>query len=377
MNKNVDDRQLMLFHDTKNSFFSSLQQILYELLSGDMKWEELHEILSNVYQVSDDLSPAEEQPSEKLYMKLKEYADYMYAVGKLQEKEDMAMHVGVFENTGEDTFTSKIKDDYDTVLTAPFLLNIYEKRYLKTLSVDKRFRMIASPELLALMDKTLEAVSPYNWQELMIYRFGKNADELENPIVSENLNKLLDIMQQDDGRGKAICCINNVRDHEDKVQIIYPYRLMYSAFDKKLQLIAVPKEDTRPILMNVAKLSKIRAAEEPNLPQKTFQDLLNKHAVPEPIILKVVDKGSQGENLNGVDRCFMMFSNMKRTAIYNQEQDTFRVELYYYDFEKSDLTNKILQLGPAVTVLQPEWLKEEIIETAKAAYSNYVKANKG
>ena len=65
---------------------------------------------------------------------------------------------------------------------------------------------------------------------------------------------------------------------------------------------------------------------------------------------------------NAVEHSFMMF------ASYDEEADTYTIQLYYYDFDRREILQQILSLGAAATVLAPADMREAIIERLQAAW---------
>ena len=73
---------------------------------------------------------------------------------------------------------------------------------------------------------------------------------------------------------------------------------------------------------------------------------------------------------NAVERSFMMFASYDKEASYDEETDTYTIQLYYYDFDRCGILQQILSLGAAATVLAPADMRESIIEHLQAAWQN-------
>ena len=63
----------------------------------------------------------------------------------------------------------------------------------------------------------------------------------------------------------------------------------------------------------------------------------------------------------------MMFASYDKEASYDEEADTYTIQLYYYDFDRREILQQILSLG-AATVLAPADMREAIIERLQAAW---------
>lgn len=75
---------------------------------------------------------------------------------------------------------------------------------------------------------------------------------------------------------------------------------------------------------------------------------------------------------NAIERCFSMFFPFDKKAVVSDEElSQYLLTVYYYDFDEDDIINRILSLGSAVTVLDPEPIKQKIISRLKASLSYY------
>ena len=75
---------------------------------------------------------------------------------------------------------------------------------------------------------------------------------------------------------------------------------------------------------------------------------------------------------NAIERCFSMFFPFDKKAVVSDEElSQYLLTIYYYDFDEDDIINRILSLGSAVTVLEPEAMKQKIISRLKASLSYY------
>ena len=250
----------------------------------------------------------------------------------------------------------------------PFLLNIYEKRALKTLLQDNRFRNLASQNLLEFLDEQFSEIHPYEWNDFLMFRGNTEYDELADKKVQKNIKIIMSAILN----RNSIKCINTKAvDYQNEEQIIYPYKLMYSPVTGKVQLLATKKDINRIILLNVIALENVSEDHSHNLSDDEFADLLEAQKESEPIIIEIKNFDTKGKKTNAVERFFMMFSNQNKKATYDEVTDTYKVELYYYKFDEYDIINKLLQLGPSVTVISPDKIIDKLIEKVSKAYKNY------
>lgn len=143
-----------------------------------------------------------------------------------------------------------------------------------------------------------------------------------------------------------------------------PCRLEYDAAANRFYLIVWQREEARAIKMRVASLESIRCLEAPISAEteSAFQSFLSSRR-------KSVTLHIERQN-NAVERSFMMFASYDKEASYDEETDTYTMQLYYYDFDRHEILQQILSLGAAATVLEPDDMREAIIERLQAAWRN-------
>ena len=123
-------------------------------------------------------------------------------------------------------------------------------------------------------------------------------------------------------------------------------------------------DEARAIKMRVARLASVQCLDVP-IPAGTetsFQQFLASRR--QSVTLRI-----ERQN-NAVERSFMMFASYDKEASYDEETDTYTIQLYYYDFDRREILQQILSLGAAATVLAPADMREAIIERLQAAWQN-------
>ena len=129
-------------------------------------------------------------------------------------------------------------------------------------------------------------------------------------------------------------------------------------------LIIWQADEARAIKMRVARLESVQCLDAP-IPAGTeasFQQFLASRR--QSVTLRI-----ERQN-NAVERSFMMFASYDKEASYDEEADTYTIQLYYYDFDRREILQQILSLGAAATVLAPADMREAIIERLQAAWQN-------
>lgn len=71
-----------------------------------------------------------------------------------------------------------------------------------------------------------------------------------------------------------------------------------------------------------------------------------------------------------MERCFMFFSGMERTA-RDLGDNKYEIRLNYYLFEEENLIRNIISLGPYVKVISPQRIADEVVARVKKSIDLY------
>mgnify|MGYP004526254553 CR=1 FL=1 len=157
---------------------------------------------------------------------------------------------------------------------------------------------------------------------------------------------------------KQVCLTNVTRNTVYENQIIYPLRLEYTTKDNRWTLTGYSPEISRVINMNVGKLKDISVGSKiPNMDkiEKTYKTFLSKTKK----VTAVIKLKAKNYDL---DRFFRVFSYYKRDTKYNKKTDEYTINLEYYLFDESALVIQLLSFGGVVEVVEPESLRQRMIE---------------
>lgn len=360
--KSMDGDKLLLFHEVKSIHFTFLQRLAHELrnntLDGYISTKDFQKIFSEYFHAE---TPTEKKYQDNLYEVMTRQPDLREnEKGKFSTK--LVSYLAANESDG---YTTTIKDDGDNFpVPVPIMLTIYEKRYLKTLLQTPSFRIMASKELISVLDKYLSDVEPFDWDNLIIHR---GRWERAEDIEADTARKIVQLMGVIED-GKVLVCKYRNGPMANEQQKVCPYKIMISPFTGSVQLLAKPMAEERIILMNVSELYDMEAGESHGYNEDYFYSLLESKKSKEPLVLEIRDKGNA---TNGIDRTFMMFSNHKKDAVYDSETGIHRIEMEYYTFDEVDIVRKMLQLGHVVTVVGPENIRTQVAATVRKALERY------
>ena len=88
--------------------------------------------------------------------------------------------------------------------------------------------------------------------------------------------------------------------------------------------------------------------------------------------IAVFDQNSIADkkNTDAFDRCYSLFSAYDKEA-FAESEDVYNIKVYYQDFDRREIIARILSLGSAAIVLEPEDIRDEMVERLKQAWELY------
>jgi len=145
-----------------------------------------------------------------------------------------------------------------------------------------------------------------------------------------------------------------------------PVSIEYSMRDGRFRVSMYSLDERRPIMANLSTMSGIVITDgDPGITREEAKRLLYEQKYcEEPVVLEVTDKKA------AMERCFMCFSGMERTA-RELGDNKYEMRLSYYMFEEEDLIRSIISLGPYVRVVSPKRIIDEIKARVKRAIELY------
>ncbi|MCX7747939.1 MAG: WYL domain-containing protein [Clostridia bacterium] len=241
----------------------------------------------------------------------------------------------------------------------PVRLTNMEKAWLHAFLKEPSVRMILKGSTIKTLEGELQEFdTPIRKEYFEMTNTSKAADLINLEEYARNLKTLL----------KAIVEEKPVRyDNTDKFGKVYknmlslPIRIEYSMRDGRFRVSMYSIDNNRPIMANVFSMTNVSLADEDVVQmdrEEAKRILYEQKICEEPVILKVTDKRA------AMERCFMSFSGMERSARCIGE-DQYEIKLFYYTFEEEEVLRNILALGPFVKVISPKRIEEEIIRRIK------------
>ena len=240
-----------------------------------------------------------------------------------------------------------------------------ELRWLRSMLEDKEYSFLLPSKLHKKLRDRLKDIEPlivypYAWRRL----HANTLDSHTRAILIKYIQALTNqkqIYYEDEGLTGVL--------YQRKAS---PSYLEYDLAKNKYNLILWDSDNQCVVRLNAAKLHNIKILNDEPVPYDIFEKV-EKFYEQHKTFFKIKLKN----NSNAVERCFQIFSNYDKDAFaYNEDEndeglDTYELKIWYYDFDRQEIIEKILSLGSSITVLEPEDLRKEIIDTLKKAYKKF------
>lgn len=263
----------------------------------------------------------------------------------------------VFESQDESIIMPTVFKNTLDIYKLPFLLTIPEKRWLRTLlDDDEIFCSLLGSELEAKLLGLLEDVKPFHWQSIIIER-GFRDNPLVAPCLKENLKIIFEALQ----KNRLLEYKNLTASGKEYSGLCKPKKIVYSPYLRSFQLSAINLSDNPDKIslqrMTIANLSELRVVDDNFLITTTTAKLLAKKRRPETLRLAIKPVVS----FNDVERAFLLFSTHEKSGYYNEAENIYYLDVKFYSFQVNSLIRKILSLGKAAVVLEPNFIRESIL----------------
>ncbi|OPX43975.1 hypothetical protein CLHUN_22180 [Ruminiclostridium hungatei] len=330
-----------LFNEVKNRYFQLVFRIINECADGRTKTDLVKIVHDGEFE-------------QKLIGKNQQsFADMILNKGNKDEKLNLL-------SEKEGLFYPCIDSNGESPL--PVRFTNLEKAWLKALLQQQEVKLLLSKNTLDKLNKELEDFDSPIKQE-----YFEMTNSVKLPEISQwenyeaNFRLILNALINE----KPIRYTNVDRNgniHADKLAL--PVNLEYSMRDSRFRVSLYSIDEKRPIMANIFSLSSVIIVDEDiGIDRETAKKLLFEQKYSEqPVILEVTDKNT------AMERCFMCFSGMERTA-RELGNNKYEIRLNYYLFEEENLIQNILSLGPYVKVISPQRIANEVIKRVKKAIS--------
>ena len=297
----------MLFNEIYGLYYNTVSKILSKAIDNNLKNEDIEKIIrENAFNESNLIIPR-----------------------LLKENKWLLL---------DENYKTPIKNKPDRPMT------ILEKRWLKSILIDKRVKLFMdiSPDIL-------EDIKPlFTEDDYVLFDKYNDGDPYESEEYIYNFRKILSAIKSN---SSLLLSYFNRKNILNKA-IVKPEKLEYSEKDDKFRLVTSGCSYLRLVRLSKIKYCKIL----------TDYKLNNNHFMPkdnkENIIIELTDYR------NALERVMIHFSHFEKEAervSYNK----YRIKIYYDSSDRTEMVIRILSFGPFVKVIEPESFIDLIKERLK------------
>ena len=197
-----------------------------------------------------------------------------------------------------------------------------------------------------LREKLLqEGLDPFSQIRRLLPQNSKDTDALR----PEDFRTVLQAIDE----GRMICYRYRTKGSQGYIHTsCVPWKLEHSVYDCRWWVILYDPAADRTIKAVLSNLRNVQLGDKHSIPQEQILAAMEKLKHPEPVRLIIKDER------NALERCFLSFENREVLESRDLGDQRYVLAFSYYRFDTEEILRKLLYLGPAVTLVGPESLKE-------------------
>lgn len=293
----------MLFHEIYGCYYRAVAQMLNRAIEGELTEKKMYEIVAET---------AFEESS-------------LIMIPALKKQEWQLL---------DENLHTPLKHTPDMPLT------ILEKRWLKTILLDKRVKLFLEP---ASENAELADTDPLFFPEDIVY-FDRYADgdDYDDPAYIANFRLIRQAIAE---RRKLKVTFRNGREQK-RCEILEPVQLEYSDKEDKFRVLCADRQSIKTV--NLGRIVQCELLED------TF---------PENVRLKEREKKVLKfiltDERNALERAMMKFSHYKK-EVERRDAENYLVTLEYDVDDETDVLIQILSFGSYIEVTAPDRMREEL-----------------
>ena len=243
----------------------------------------------------------------------------------------------------------------------PSLPSDDERLWLKTMLLDESVAFLLPDALREKLLARLTDTPAFSLAGVWEKRQAKGDDPAREPLKGR-----LSLIWNALWEKKKLRYVNIDKSGVRHENTLAPCRLEYDAAMNRFFLIVWDEAEDRAVKINIHRLETLEISKEP-IPSGTeekFMGFLSRRK--SEVAFRLTDK----KNTGAFDRCYSLFSAYDKEACA-EEENVYTIKVYYQDFDRREIISRLLSLGPAAVVLEPEDIRAEIIERLKEAWAIY------
>ena len=293
----------MLFHEIYGCYYRGVAQMLNLAIEGELTEKKMYEIVAET---------AFEESS-------------LIMIPALKKQEWQLL---------DENLHTPLKHTPDMPLT------ILEKRWLKTILLDKRVKLFLEP---VPENTELADTDPLFFPEDIVY-FDRyvDGDDYDDPAYIANFRLIRQAIAE---RRKLKVTFRNGREQK-RCEILEPVQLEYSDKEDKFRVLCADRQSIKTV--NLGRIVQCELLED------TF---------PENVRLKEREKKVLKfiltDERNALERAMMKFSHYKK-EVERRDAENYLVTLEYDVDDETDVLIQILSFGSYIEVTAPDRMREEL-----------------
>lgn len=293
----------MLFHEIYGCYYRAVAQMLNLAIAGGLTEKKMYEIVAET---------AFEESS-------------LIMIPALKKQEWQLL---------DENLHTPLKHTPDMPLT------ILEKRWLKTILLDKRVKLFLEP---VPENTELTDTEPLFFPEDIVY-FDRYADgdDYDDPSYIANFRLIRQAIAE---RRKLKVTFRNGREQK-RCEILEPVQLEYSDKEDKFRVLCADRQSIKTVNLG-----------------RIVQCELLRDTFPENVRLKEREKKvlkfTLTDERNALERAMMKFSHYKK-EVERRDAENYLVTLEYDVDDETDVLIQILSFGSYIEVTAPDRMREEL-----------------
>ena len=293
----------MLFHEIYGCYYRAVAQMLNLAIAGELTEKKMYEIVAET---------AFEESS-------------LIMIPALKKQEWQLL---------DENLHTPLKHTPDMPLT------ILEKRWLKTILLDKRVKLFWEP---VPENTELADTDPLFFPEDIVY-FDRyvDGDDYDDPAYIANFRLIRQAIAE---RRKLKVTFRNSREQK-RCEILEPVQLEYSDKEDKFRVLCADRQSIKTVNLG-----------------RIVQCELLKDTFPENVRLKEREKKVLKfiltDERNALERAMMKFSHYKK-EVERRDAENYLVTLEYDVDDETDVLIQILSFGSYIEVTAPDRMREEL-----------------
>ena len=293
----------MLFHEIYGCYYRGVAQMLNLAIEGELTEKKMYEIVAET---------AFEESS-------------LIMIPALKKQEWQLL---------DENLHTPLKHTPDMPLT------ILEKRWLKTILLDKRVKLFLEP---VPENTELADTDPLFFPEDIVY-FDRyvDGDDYDDPAYIANFRLIRQAIAE---RRKLKVTFRNGREQK-RCEILEPVQLEYSDKEDKFRVLCADRQSIKTVNLG-----------------RIVQCELLKVTFPENVRLKEREKKVLKfiltDERNALERAMMKFSHYKK-EVERRDAENYLVTLEYDVDDETDVLIQILSFGSYIEVTAPDRMREEL-----------------